>query len=310
MIEYLTTKEVAAYLRLNEKKVYDLVARRQLPAARVSGKWLFPKHLVDQWVEENTIHPASGLMGSVLDELVVVQGSDDWLFDRAAERFQTDRATPVASARVGSLAGLSAVGAGLAHLAGCHVDNREVEKLAGGGQGCYLVNLFERSQGLIFDRTRHPEIKGLESVGEGALTFADRQPLSGTFSLARRLFEEAGISLMDLARVGPFSSHLELALAIRRGQADIGMGNRLAAQMCGLDFIELCTEAYKLAVPVAFASHPRMAAFLEFILEELKASSDEGVSGYEFRHLGRMEAVGCGVRSEDRSKRPMRRQEL
>jgi len=87
MAEYLTTKEIARYLRINEKKVYDLVARGELPAARISGKWLFPKHLVDQWVERNTVYPAHGLMGAVLDELVVVQGSDDWLFSQASERF-------------------------------------------------------------------------------------------------------------------------------------------------------------------------------------------------------------------------------
>jgi excisionase family DNA binding protein len=57
MAQYLTTREVAAYLRLNEKKVYELVAQGQLPAARISGKWLFPKHLVDQWVERNTLYP-------------------------------------------------------------------------------------------------------------------------------------------------------------------------------------------------------------------------------------------------------------
>ena len=37
MAEYLTTREVAKYLRLNEKKVYALVADGQLPAARISG---------------------------------------------------------------------------------------------------------------------------------------------------------------------------------------------------------------------------------------------------------------------------------
>jgi molybdate-binding protein len=34
--------------------------------------------------------------------------------------------------------------------------------------------------------------------------------------------------------VGPFTSHLELALAIRNGQADAGVGARIAATMAGL----------------------------------------------------------------------------
>lgn len=68
MSEYLTTREVAAHLRINEKKVYDLVAHGQLPAARVSGKWLFPRRLIDQWVERNTVFREIGLMGALLDQ--------------------------------------------------------------------------------------------------------------------------------------------------------------------------------------------------------------------------------------------------
>ena len=292
MAKYLTTREVADYLRLNEKKVYALVAEGQLPAARISGKWLFPQHLVDQWLEHNTVYPTTGLMGAVLDDMMVVQGSDDWLFSRAADHFQSARSTPVVSAQVGSLAGLSALGAGKAHLAGFHVENDQVDKLAAGSQGCYLVHLFRRQQGLIFDRTIHPEITSLRSVVESGLRFADRQPLSGTYRLAQRLFDELEIPVEQLVRVGPFSSHLELALAVQRREVDAGMGTRLAAEQCGLDFIDLCTERYRLAFPIPYASHPRMAGFLEFILEELATTSGRGVSGYAFEELGRMETIG------------------
>ena len=46
----LTTKEVAQYLSVNEKMVYTLVSDKKLPATKVTGKWLFPSHLVDQWI--------------------------------------------------------------------------------------------------------------------------------------------------------------------------------------------------------------------------------------------------------------------
>jgi putative molybdopterin biosynthesis protein len=296
MAEYLTTKEVATYLRLNEKKVYDLVSRGQLPAARVSGKWLFPKHLVDQWVGQNTVYPATGVMGAVLEELVVVQGSDDWLFGRTAEHFQEERAVPVVSARVGSLAGLSAVSTGRAHLAGCHVENAQVEK-ATAGQGCYLVTLFERRQGLIFDRERHPEIGGLESLSGSMLRFAERQPLSGTHQLTEQFLDRESVDTEGFEQIGPFSSHLELALSIRRGEADVGMGTQLAAELCGLDFVELDIESYKLAMPLPFAAHPRVAGFLEFVMEDLQAAAARGVSGYSFERTGRMETVGTGEAS-------------
>ncbi|MEJ2220912.1 MAG: helix-turn-helix domain-containing protein [Desulfobacterales bacterium] len=56
MSPLLSTKEVARLLNVNEKMVYTLVAEKGLPASKVTGKWLFPRHLVEQWVETQTIN--------------------------------------------------------------------------------------------------------------------------------------------------------------------------------------------------------------------------------------------------------------
>ena len=47
MPELMNTREVAEYLRIKERKVYDLVRGRHIPCTRVAGKWLFPKTLID-----------------------------------------------------------------------------------------------------------------------------------------------------------------------------------------------------------------------------------------------------------------------
>ena len=52
----LSTKEVAKFLGINEKMVYSLVSEKGLPATKVTGKWLFPQHLVEQWIEARTIN--------------------------------------------------------------------------------------------------------------------------------------------------------------------------------------------------------------------------------------------------------------
>ena len=52
--ELMTTKEVAAYLRIKERKVYELISARRIPCIRVAGKWLFPKVLIDLWVVQNS----------------------------------------------------------------------------------------------------------------------------------------------------------------------------------------------------------------------------------------------------------------
>ncbi len=295
-MEYMTTKEIARYLHLNEKKVYAMVADGQLPASRISGKWLFPRELVDRWIEQNTIYPGSGVIDSILEDMVIMQGSDDWLLSRVTQDFTRKNNIPVVTATVGSMAGLKAVSGGKAHLAGCHIARDQARELsAGSGKGCYMMDLFSRRQGLIFDRERHPGITGLQSVEDLGLCFAERQQLSGTFQLVRRLFEDLGVpdpsreTAGESRTMGPCSSHMEVALAVRTGKADAGVGIQVAADLCGLDFIPLHTEPYRIAIPTQFFSRPHMVGFLDFILSELKSVSSSGVSGYEFDDLGRLD---------------------
>ena len=54
MKDLMTTKQVSAFLNINEKMVYTLVSEKGLPATKVTGKWLFPRHLVEQGIENNT----------------------------------------------------------------------------------------------------------------------------------------------------------------------------------------------------------------------------------------------------------------
>jgi putative molybdopterin biosynthesis protein len=300
MSEYLTTKEVAAYLRLNEKKVYALVAEGKLPAARLSGKWIFPRDLIDQWVAGCTVYPASGLMGALLDQMVVIQGSDDWLLGNLVELFQAETGVPIPTSATGSLAGLRAVSDGLAHMAGCHVDNDQVRETLNLAEGCYLVSLFDRQQGLIYDRKSQADLEGLAQVAARGLRWADRQPQSGTYRLVERLFAQVGASTAGLQRVGPLRTHLELALTILQAKADVGLGIQVAADTCGLDFMPLHTERYKLAVPVAFVSHPMVARFMEFLLSNLQ--SGDPVAGYGLEPCGQLEVIAA----PDRPQRPKR----
>jgi putative molybdopterin biosynthesis protein len=51
MPDLLTTDEAAAYLRLSERKLYELVANGVVPCTKVTGRWLFPKAALDRWLQ-------------------------------------------------------------------------------------------------------------------------------------------------------------------------------------------------------------------------------------------------------------------
>ena len=77
----MNVREVAAYLNLKERKIYDLVRTGRIPCSRVTGKWLFPLDLIDRWVAEGVgavaapapeTSPPPGVAGSHDHALVVL----------------------------------------------------------------------------------------------------------------------------------------------------------------------------------------------------------------------------------------------
>src|SRR5258705_5030426 len=57
--ELLTTEEAAAYLRLSERKLYELVARSEVRCTKITGKWLFRKAALSRWLAASLIMPGA-----------------------------------------------------------------------------------------------------------------------------------------------------------------------------------------------------------------------------------------------------------
>jgi len=53
----MTVREVASYLNVNEKTVYRLAQRRDLPGFKVAGAWRFQRVDIDAWIEEQKSGP-------------------------------------------------------------------------------------------------------------------------------------------------------------------------------------------------------------------------------------------------------------
>ena len=89
MEKLLCTKEVAEFLGVNEKMVYTLINEKGLPATKITGKWLFPKNLVELWVESRTInYPQRPELAVEIPNLLLIAGSNDILLDSALALFR------------------------------------------------------------------------------------------------------------------------------------------------------------------------------------------------------------------------------
>lgn len=257
MTTLLSTKEVASLLGIHEKNVYKLITDKGLPATKITGKWLFPRHLVQQWIENNTInYPAQKRLAISPPALFVVAGSNDVLLDRALSLFmhQFPQYTAVFG-NLGSMGGIKTLRQGLCHMATSHLAEEKVQDFNFGPAAAILedmpavVNFCQREQGLIVARRNPHHIHSVQDLAHKNLRLVNRSLGTGTRHWLDRALARAGLSPADLIGYGrEVSRHLEVGLEVLSGRADCGPGIHSVAGLLGLDFIPMHWERFDLLI--------------------------------------------------------------
>jgi len=254
--ELLNTRELSEYLDINEKKIYSLIMDKGLPATKVTGKWLFPKHLVDIWID-NHIRNYPWMKEKELEtftEALIIAGSNDILLADALSLFQEKQRDilPLYSS-IGSMRGINAFKKGWCHLCAAHMLQKEDEEY----NLSYIKDMFEekfiiinfayRTQGLIVSGDNKKNIKGVRDIARSDVRIANRQSGTGTRFLLEYELEKEGI---DSKSVNGYDhiclSHLDVGIEVLAGRADAGLGIQSIAQMLGLSFIPLRKERFDL----------------------------------------------------------------
>jgi len=50
--QIMTVKDVASYLKLNERTVYRMATSANIPAFKVGTSWRFKREDIEKWIEE------------------------------------------------------------------------------------------------------------------------------------------------------------------------------------------------------------------------------------------------------------------
>ncbi|MHA1401884.1 MAG: helix-turn-helix domain-containing protein [Candidatus Heimdallarchaeaceae archaeon] len=50
--EILTVKDLANFLRVDEKTIYRLIHDKAIPCFKVRGQWRFKKSRVEEWIDQ------------------------------------------------------------------------------------------------------------------------------------------------------------------------------------------------------------------------------------------------------------------
>lgn len=293
----LSTKEVAKFLRVNEKMVYTLVAEKGLPATKMTGKWSFPKHLVEQWVEANTInYPKSPQPAEIHQNLLIVTGSNDPLLDRVINRFnKTHHEFAAVFGNMGSMGGLRALKQGLCHIAACHLlqDDEEEYNFDFAGSELEsmpaLVNFCRREQGLLLARGNPKAIHDISDLKKKGIRIVNRSMETGTRLLFDRELEKAGVNPEKLSGYHiEMPRHLDAGLEILANRADAAPGIRAVASLLDLDFLSLRWERFDLLIPKEKFFEQTVQSFLGLLTRDNLESLFEGNAGYDLQTTGKI----------------------
>ncbi len=281
----LNVREVAEWLRLKERKVYDLVARGDLPHTRAGAKILFAPAEVRRWLAARAGGAAARPAAPP-----TIAGSHDPLLEWAVRESRCG----LALLTQGSRDGLERLAAGEACAALLHLPDAAIadfnrhaadERLR--GRNVALVEWARREQGLLVARGNP---KGLRAVGQLArrgVRVALRQPGSGSRELLERLLERERVKPSALHASGtPAPTESDLAAAIASGTADVGLGARAVAHLFGLDFVPIAVERLDLAVSRAGWFDAPLQALWKFARSRRFAAHAAALTGYDLAHAG------------------------
>ncbi|UPJ60212.1 helix-turn-helix transcriptional regulator [Bradyrhizobium sp. 192] len=286
-MEFLTTSEAADYLRLGERKLYELVTTGAIPCTKVTGKWLFPRHELDLWVLSGLARPAGML---IAEPPPVVGGSQDELLDWALR----ESGSGLGSMSEGSVRGLERLQRNEVMAAAIHFHSLDAsDDLTGDASvealraapdlhDAVLVAFVRREQGLVLPQGNPRHLNGLTDVLALGARMAMRQQGTGAQMLLDLLLKRAGASTRDLRRVEtPALTGPDLAELVRAGQADCGIATRAAARSAGLDFVPLVWESFDLAMRQRSYFRPAMRALIGFLNERRLRQRAEELTGYD-----------------------------
>lgn len=280
---YLTVPELAALLRIKERKVYDLAASGAVPCSKVTGKLLFPEKAVRRWLEQGQ----TGTARTQEPRPTVFLGSHDPLLDWALRQSECGIATFFDGSQDGldRFASRAGVAAGL-HMfdAATTQWNIPAVQAAFSGAEVALLAFAKRRRGLVVRSELSPQITSLANLSGRTVT--PRQVGAGTRILFDHLLNEADI-LPDTIRMRPVArSEADAVLDVASGGSDATFGLEALAAQHHLGFVPLIEERFDLLVSRRAYFDPPMQRFLTFLRTPQFTDHAATLKGYDVTDAG------------------------
>lgn len=266
-LELFTTTEAADYLRLKERKLYELVAERQVPCTKVTGKWLFPRADLDRWLLAGMARP-HGVVPA--EPPPIVGGSHDPLLQWSL----VESRAGLAILPEGSKTGYRRFLKGEVIAAAIHFhDLDDPEKDANPAvvarepalYDAVLIGFAAREQGMVFAAGNPLGLSSLTSARDRNARIIVRPEGAGAQQLLQALLKREGVDISEFGSAAEAPTGPDIAQMIRAGHGDLGIATRAVAASAGLGFLPLVLERFDLLMRQRDAFRPPLRRLLKLI---------------------------------------------
>ena len=297
--EMMSTKEVAKYLNIHEKQVYALIKSKKIPSTRVTGKWVFPKKLIDDWIDSSA---KGGLeqarrKSRKIEGAFLASGSNDPILDMLHTYMK--KSYPefyIFSANTGSTDGLKALNMGYTDIAWSHLFDPKTNEYNIPFLSTYLpqrkpvvVNLFLRELGFVVAAKNPFNIRGIEDLTQKGVRLINRQKGSGTRILLDHHLKRLRIASSKISGYEKeVYTHFEVGLSILSKEADVGIATIAVSKLLGLPFIPITQESFDMILDQSTFFEKGIQAFIEILTSHEFRNRVERLGSYDFRNSGKI----------------------
>ena len=249
---FMSAHQASDYLQLNEKKIYALVKEGKIPATKITGKWMFPKELIDQWILDSA-------HGGLMTDRLIVSGSDDPLLYRLITQFaqETGAHALISYTPTGTRLGLDLLQSHRVDACCIHWGPNEESSTRHPAlirqysqhRNWVLIRAFKREQGLMVSPSVLEQTDEAEKLFDPRYRWALRQSGAGAQRFLSEVLSQHQLNSSNLNITATALSEREAAAAIAMDHADVAPGARSAAQEYGLEFIAFGWEAFDFTLP-------------------------------------------------------------
>ena len=297
--EMMNTKEVAQYLGIHEKQVYALIKSKRIPSTRITGKWVFPRKLIDEWIELNT---RSGMAQARqksrrIEGALLASGSNDPVLDMLQTYMRKNYPEfYIFAANTGSTEGLKTLNKGYTDIAWSHLFDPKSGEYNIPFLPSYLpdikavvVNLFCRDLGFVILPKNPLGIREFNDLTRKDVKFVNRQSGAGTRVLLDYHLKRLRVSASKIAGYeNEVYTHFEVGLAVLSNEANVGIATVAVSKLFGLSFVPITKESFDMILDQSTFFEKGIQAFIEILHSKEFRTQIDRLGSYDFKNSGKI----------------------